>query len=406
MQFSRAIILVVDGFGIGSTPDAGAFGDEGANTLAHLAQAYELDRHRPLSLPHLSRMGLTAALEQVSGAATAIEPVTGITGAYAACRELSSGKDTPSGHWEMTGVPVLFNWGYYPNQPDCFPQAFLSELTAKTGVAGVLGCCHASGTDIIRELGVEHLQTGQPICYTSADSVFQVAAHEQAFGLENLYHFCETARELLYKDNIGRVIARPFTGNNPEDFIRTGNRRDYSIEPPSATLLEKLKKNGHSVHGIGKISDIFAHQGITQSTKANGLEELLDATLMTIRSDSREGLIFTNLVNFDQDFGHRRDPIGYAEALQYLDSRIPEIQSALSDNDLLVLTSDHGCDPTWEGTDHTREHVPLLVWHRGIKKVDLGIRTSFADLGQTLADVFHLPAFEHGESFQQALKPV
>ena len=404
MHFKRAIILVIDGFGIGSTPDAELFGDQGANTFAHLTQAYQRARNRPLALPNLCNLGLAAAVRAVSNETLAIESTDSIKGAYAASRELSSGKDTPTGHWEMTGVPVLFDWGYYPDQPDCFPKEFLSELIGRTGVAGVLGCCHASGTDIIRELGEEHQRSGKPICYTSADSVFQVAAHEKTFGLKQLYRFCEAARELLYAENIGRVIARPFVGDAADNFRRTGNRKDYSIEPPALTLLDLLQNDGRTVQAIGKVSDIFAHRGVSKSTKATGLQALLDKTLVEIKSGTDVSLIFTNLVNFDQDFGHRRDPIGYAEALQYLDRRLPEIQSTMTEEDLLVLTSDHGCDPTWKGTDHTREYVPTLLWYKGIGQIDLGIRTSFADLGQTLAEIFKLPAFEYGDSFHQALQ--
>lgn len=395
----RAIILVIDGFGIGSTEDAGDFNDAGANTLAHIAQAY-LDRHEePLNLPNLTAMGLGAACRSVTSEELTLAGPQPSGGAYAAAAEISSGKDTPSGHWEMTGVPVLFDWGYFPQQPDCFPREFLDRLIAETGVPGVLGCCHAPGTEIIQNLGEEHIRTGKPICYTSVDSVFQVAAHEESFGLQRLYDFCSTARELLYADNIGRVIARPFVGNDTSDFTRTGNRRDYSIEPPAKTLLDLLVESGRQVHGIGKISDIFAHRGVTSSTKATGLEALIDETLRQVREADKASLIFTNLVNFDQDYGHRRDPEGYARALEYLDSRLGEIQAAMSDNDYLIITSDHGCDPTWRGTDHTREHVPLLVWRRAMPAVDLGVRSTFADLGQTLAVLFELPPFEYGESF-------
>ena len=406
MNFNRAILLVIDGFGIGYAPDAEKFGDKGANTFAHLCKTFEQEQHQRLALPNLCKLGLLEALRSVSDDPVPIEKVDSIEGAYAACSEISSGKDTPSGHWEMTGVPVLFDWGYYPNKPDCFPDEFLNVLIDRTNVSGVLGCCYASGTDIIRSLGNRHLQTRRPICYTSADSVFQVAAHEEIFGLDNLYRFCETARELLYEANIGRVIARPFSGDSPSNFVRTGNRRDYAISPPSETLLDALTARGRTVHGIGKISDIFAHRGVSKSTKANGLESLLDNTLSAIKSDITDSLIFTNLVDFDQDFGHRRDPIGYARALQYLDSRLPDIQSAMAGDDLLILTSDHGCDPTWQGTDHTREYVPALIWYRGIEKIDLGVRSTFADLGQTLADIFDLSPLGHGESFLSTLSPV
>lgn len=405
MEITRAIILVIDGFGIGSTPDANLFGDEGADTFAHLAQAYLKAENKLLALPNLSKLGLAAAHQIVSRKKLHLEPTEPIQGAYAASQEISRGKDTPSGHWEMTGVPVMFDWGYYPDKPNCFPENFVSELITRTGAAGLLGCRHASGTDIIRELGEEHLRSGKPICYTSTDSVFQVAAHEETFGLDKLYRFCETARELLYEANIGRVIARPFVGEAANNFTRTGNRRDYSIEPPAPTLLEMMQKEGRSVIGIGKISDIFARKGVSESIKANGLQSLIDTTLAEIKSTTNASLIFTNLVNFDQDFGHRRDPIGYAKALQYLDQRLPELQAAMSNNDLLVLTSDHGCDPTWTGTNHTREYVPTLLWYRGINKINLGIRASFADLGQTLADIFELPPLEYGDSFLEAVRP-
>jgi len=399
----RAIILVADSFGIGFTPDAESFGDTGANTYAHIARDY-LERHgERLSLDNLNAMGLSAASSAVATEPLEAPPTKPVSGGYGAAAELSRGKDTPSGHWEMTGVPVMFNWGYYPKMPDCFPKDFLDTLIERTGVPGVLGCMHASGTDIIRDLGEAHLQSGKPICYTSADSVFQVAAHEDSFGLDRLYEFCETARELLFDDNIGRVIARPFVGDDAGSFVRTGNRRDYSIEPPEQTLLDQLVAQGHRVAAVGKISDIFAHRGISTSTKATGLEALIDTTIEKINCEPDNTLIFTNLVNFDQDFGHRRDPEGYAEALKYFDQRLPEIQAAMSDEDLLVITADHGCDPTWQGTDHTREYVPVLTWRRGMGPVDLGVRKTFADIGQSLADYFHIPPLKQGESFLSAL---
>lgn len=399
----RAIILVADSFGIGFTPDAESFGDTGANTYAHIARHYLAQKGEKLSLPNLNAMGLSAAGSAVSTETLEVTTTSPVSGGYGAAAELSRGKDTPSGHWEIAGVPVMFDWGYYPRTPDCFPQNFLDTLMQRTGVAGVLGCIHASGTDIIRDLGEEHVRTGKPICYTSADSVFQVAAHEESFGLQRLYEFCETARELLFDDNIGRVIARPFVGDDAGSFLRTGNRRDYSVEPPEQTLLDCLVAQGHRVAAVGKISDIFAHRGITTSTKATGLEALIDTTIEKINTEPENTLIFTNLVNFDQDFGHRRDPAGYAEALKYFDQRLPEIQAAMSDEDLLVITADHGCDPTWQGTDHTREYVPVLTWRRGMGPVDLGIRKTFADIGQSLADYFRIPPLKQGESFLSAL---
>jgi phosphopentomutase len=397
----RAIILVVDGFGIGAAPDADLFGDTGANTFGHIAQTYRHNHNRNLALPNLAGMGLVACAKAVSSDIFDLETETPDSGAYGAAAEISSGKDTPSGHWEMTGVPILFDWGYYPDVKDCFPLPFLSQLIKDTQVPGVLGCCHASGTDIIRDLGEEHLLTGKPICYTSADSVFQVAAHEESFGLDRLYQFCEAARELLFDANIGRVIARPFIGDTT--FKRTGNRRDYSVEPPDQTLLDVMVENGKSVAAIGKISDIFAHRGITKSTKATGLAALLDEIVGHLQSEPDQTLIFANLVNFDQDYGHRRDPDGYAEALIYFDQRLAEVKAAMNPDDLLIITADHGCDPTWQGTNHTREYIPILAYRHGIAPTDLGQRDTFADIGQTLAEYFDLPPLKYGQSFLHAV---
>jgi phosphopentomutase len=400
---ARALIIVVDGFGIGAAPDADLFGDTGANTFAHITRTWQAKTGELLDLPNLVGMGLTAACNSVSDEPVDTKTSEPTGGAYAAAMEISSGKDTPSGHWEMTGVPVLFDWGYYPDVPDCFPAEFLEKLISETGVPGFLGCCHASGTDIIRDLGAAHLSSGKPICYTSADSVFQVAAHEQAFGLDRLYAFCETARSLLYEANIGRVIARPFIGD-VGNFERTGNRRDYSVEPPAPTLLDLMLQEGKRVCGIGKISDIFAHRGITTSTKATGLEALLDETIAHLEREDEDTLIFTNLVNFDQDFGHRRNPVGYAEALQYFDGRLEEIKRKLRPDDLLLITSDHGCDPTWQGTDHTREYVPLLAWQHDMPVINLGTRNTFSDLGATVGEFFHMPPLENGQSFLPELR--
>jgi phosphopentomutase len=398
----RAILVVADGFGVGAAPDAKDFGDVGANTLMHIAQKYYAKTGEKLSLPNLAGMGLGLCSHLDPDELPFANP-TPIGGAYGAAAQISTGKDTPSGHWEMTGVPVLFDWGYYPRTPECFPADFLSALIAKTQVPGVLGCCHASGTDIIKALGEEHVTTGKPICYTSADSVFQVAAHEEHFGLDRLYEFCEVARAALFEANIGRVIARPFIGDDPTNFTRTGNRRDYSIEPPAPTLLDQMSQAGKRVSAIGKISDIFAHRGISNSTKATGLEALIDETVRQIETEPDDTLIFTNLVNFDQDFGHRRDPIGFAEALQYFDARLDDIRSAMRPDDLLIITADHGCDPTWRGTDHTREYVPILAWRQGLEPTELGLRETFSDIGQTLASFFNMPPLKYGHSFIDAI---
>lgn len=396
---ARAVILVLDSFGIGHAPDADKFGDESANTFAHIAQHYFEKTKIALSLPNLAAMGLVDACLAAGKEPFPIADYVLNKGAYGYAAEISSGKDTPSGHWEMTGVPVLFDWGYFPKTIPSFPQELTGTINRETGFDGMLGNCHASGTDIIASLGEEHIRTGLPICYTSADSVFQVAAHEEHFGLDNLYAYCEKVRSLLDDYNIGRVIARPFVGSNSCDFTRTGNRRDYSVLPPAPTVLDKLCEARGSVVSIGKIADIFAHQGISKSIKATGIDALIDATITQLKNPSDKSLIFTNLVNFDQDFGHRRDPIGYAEALVNFDKRLPEIIEAMKDDDVLFMTADHGCDPTWPGNDHTREYVPVLAYHHNIPSVDLGERTTFADLGQTLAEMFKLNNLDYGTSF-------
>jgi phosphopentomutase len=396
----KAVILVLDSFGIGYAPDAEAFGDVGANTFASIAKAFHAKTGRQLALPNLARLGLVKAAAAASqGVQADIVDSNDVVGAYGYARELSSGKDTPSGHWEIAGVPVLFDWGYFHNKTDSFPPALIDELCRRTGVPGILGNCHASGTDILVKLGDEHIKTGKPICYTSADSVFQVAAHEEHFGLQKLLDFCLVARELLDDYNIGRVIARPFLGNSATNYARTGNRRDYSVLPPAPTVLDKLTAAGGRVVSIGKIADIYAHQGISESLKATGLEALIDKTLAQMAVQVDKSLVFTNLVDFDQNFGHRRDPIGYGEALEYFDSRLPQLMAACDKDTLMLLTADHGCDPTWPGTEHTREYIPVLAYTPGMRGTDLGERMSFADIGQTLADYFTLDAMAHGDSF-------
>ncbi|CAG9295900.1 phosphopentomutase [Celerinatantimonas diazotrophica] len=407
----RAVLLVLDSFGVGAADDAERFGDQGSDTLGHIAEQCfknlaEENRHGPLEVPHLNQLGLgrlaqNSRAKAVDGLAEIAKP----SGAYGYAKEISSGKDTPSGHWEIAGVPVLFDWGYFPDKENSFPKELLDEIVARAELPGFLGNCHASGTTIIEQLGLEHMQTGKPIFYTSADSVFQIACHEQTFGLERLYDLCHIVRELLDDYNIGRVIARPFVGDQPENFSRTGNRHDYSVTPPSATVLDKLVKAGGSVISIGKIADIYAHQGITRAVKATGLEQLFDTTLQELAVAGEDSLVFTNFVDFDSSYGHRRDVSGYARALEYFDRRLPELLSALNDDDLLIMTADHGCDPTWQGTEHTREHIPVLVYGKKIQCVDLGKRETFADIGQTLADYFSLTAMEYGSSFWPDIKP-
>ena len=417
---ARAIILVLDSFGVGYSDDAENFNDIGANTFINIAKTYLNENKAVIHLPNLGALGLHELSRKASETKIWYEYkeclkqsnidfndfyISPSKGAFAYMSEISTGKDTPSGHWELAGVPVLFDWTYFTNKEHSFSKSLIKAINKKTGLNGVLGNCHASGTTIINELGAEHIRTKLPICYTSADSVFQVAAHENHFGLENLYQYCEQVRELLSVSdlNIGRVIARPFIDNTDvktnDSFVRTGNRRDYSVTPPATTVLEKIVKAGGSVISVGKIADIFAHQGITQNTKANGINALVDATIDHLITANDNSLIFTNLVNFDQDFGHRRDAIGYAKALENFDKRLPEIYNNMNDNDILFLTADHGCDPTWPGNDHTREYVPLLSYHHSIKSINLGKRKTFADLGQTLAELFNVEKMDYGESF-------
>ncbi|TCL95715.1 phosphopentomutase [Rhizobium sp. PP-WC-2G-219] len=403
----RAFLFVLDSLGIGGAPDAAAFGDEGADTLGHIAEfcaAGAADRAGlragPLALPNMAARGLFHAARLSSGSLPAgvTLPET-IDGVYGAAEEVSRGKDTPSGHWEIAGTPVRFDWGYFPDTGDAFPEALVARICEEGGVPGILGNCHASGTDIIARLGEEHLATGKPICYTSSDSVFQIAAHEERFGLERLLDLCQTVRRLLDDYNIGRVIARPFIGRTAQDFVRTGNRRDYSVLPPEPTLLDRLTEAGRTVHAIGKIADIFAHQGIGRTIKANGNEALFDASLKAIQEAGDGDLVFTNFVDFDMLYGHRRDVAGYAAALEAFDRRLPELDAVLAPGDIVVLTGDHGCDPTWLGTDHTRERVPVLLFGPGIASRPIGIIPGFAGIGETVAQHLGIAPGPHGRSF-------
>lgn len=400
---ARAIVLVIDGFGIGHAPDAADFGDINANTFANLAKHFYQSEKREIKLINLAKMGLIQAAFEAGKTTFPVVKQAPEQGAFGYAAEISTGKDTPSGHWEMMGVPVLFDWGYFPKEGNAFPPQLIENINNATGYQGILGDCHASGTDIINQLGEQHIKSGLPICYTSADSVFQVAAHEKYFGLENLYRYCETVRELLGDLNIGRVIARPFIGETPEDFSRTGNRRDYSILPPAPTVLDHFTDAGGHVISVGKIADIYAHQGISEKTKATGIDALVDATIAHIQTAQDNSLIFTNLVNFDQDYGHRRDPIGYALALENFDLRLSEVVAAMNDDDVLFLTADHGCDPTWHGNDHTREYVPVVAFHKQVRSVNIGERQTFADIGQTIANLFKLKSMPYGTSFLKEL---
>jgi phosphopentomutase len=399
----RAIILVLDSFGIGATADAVQFGDAGSDTLGHIAEACaegRADRNGvragPLRVPNLARWGLGRAAGISRGAIPPGLETDRIEGAYGCAAEQSKGKDTPSGHWEMAGCPVPFDWGYFPRHRPCFPADLVQQLVTEFQLPGILGDCHASGTEIIAELGEEHVRTGKPICYTSADSVFQIAAHERHFGLERLYRLCERAKELLQPLNIGRVIARPFVGESGTNFRRTANRRDYTTPPPAETLLDRVSASGAEVWSIGKIADIFAHRGITHKLKAEDNAALFDRTLDAVDDAKDRALVFANFVDFDMLYGHRRDVIGYAAALEAFDRRLPELEARLRPGDLVLATADHGCDPTWPGTDHTREHVPVLFFGPGVPASPLGKRRSFADMGQTIARHLGLSPLGHG----------
>jgi len=389
----RAILCILDSFGIGGAPDAADYGDTGADTLGHIAANYQI------SLPNLDALGLGAAAKLSTG-----QIPRGLTdqprgGRWGVGREVSKGKDTPSGHWEIAGVPVPFDWGYFPQTEPTFPPELIAQLIEKSGIPGILGNKHASGTAIIAELGEESIRTGKPICYTSIDSVFQIAAHETHFGLERLYKLCETAFELTAPLNIGRVIARPFVGETADTFKRTGNRRDFAIAPPEPTLLDRAKDVGRQVYAIGKISDIYAGHGVTHKIKATGNMALFDRTLEAMEMAADGAFIMVNFVDFDQDFGHRRDVPGYAQALEAFDARLPELIAALRPDDLVVLTADHGNDPTWRGSDHTREQTPIMVFSPALTPGTIGIRPTFADIGESIARWLGLAPGPHGKSF-------
>jgi len=395
---TRAFILLLDSLGIGALPDAEKFGDVGANTLRHIAEFCHANK-QPLHLPNLVRLGLNAAITECNGKPIPeLNDVTKISGKYGYTAELSFGKDTPSGHWEIAGQPVLFGWRYFHDTPS-FPQKLIDEFIKRAEIPGILGNKASSGTVILEELGDESVRSGKPIAYTSADSVFQIAAHEEAFGLQRLYKICKIAREIVDEYNIGRVIARPFTGNSG-NFTRTKNRHDYSVLPHAETLLDKLKNAGGEVIAIGKIGDIFAHQGITKEVPpSSGLMDLFDATLAEMKIAPDNSLVFTNFVDFDMLYGHRRDIAGYARALEQWDVRLPEFEKLLQPGDIAIITADHGCDPTFKGTDHTREYIPVLVFGPDIQPGSIGKRETFAGIGQSLAQHFGLTPFEHGVSF-------
>jgi phosphopentomutase len=384
-KFKRIVLMVLDSAGIGEMPDAADWGDAGADTLGHILES------RPVSLPNLQRLGL-GNIRPLAGLPAIENP----TGGYGKCTLLSNGKDTTTGHWEMAGIVLK---KAFPTFPEGFPERIINEFVSEAKVPGVLANVPASGTEIIKQFGEEHVKTGKPIIYTSADSVFQIAAHEEVIPVERLYEICEIARNILDgEDKVGRVIARPFVGETAETFKRTENRHDYAVAPPPDNLLPLLKDNGLDVVCVGKIASIYDSLGVTEDLTAKNNDQSIDQTVNALNAESR-GLIFSNLVDFDMLYGHRRDTEGYARALEHFDRRLPEILDAMRAEDLLIITADHGNDPTKEGSDHTREYVPLLVYGKSAKQnVNLGTRASLADIGQTIAENFGLQ-LKDGESF-------
>ncbi len=384
-QFKRAVLIVLDSLGIGAMPDAASWGDAGADTLGHILES------RRVELPNLQKLGLgnIRPLENLS-------PIENPIGNYGKCTLKSNGKDTTTGHWEIAGIVME---RAFPTFPQGFPQRIIDKFVAETNVAGVLANVAASGTEIIKEFGEEHIKTGKPIVYTSADSVFQIAAHEAVIPIERQYEICEIARKILDgEDKVGRVIARPFLGTAAENFKRTENRHDYAVPPPRENLLPMLQEKGFDVVCVGKVASVYDSLGVTEDLPAKNNEQSINQTINALQDDTR-GLIFSNLVDFDMLYGHRRDVEGYAKALEYFDERLPEIAAMLDDKDLLIITADHGNDPSYKGSDHTREYTPLLAFGKNARQgVNLGTRGSLADIGQTIAENFGLQ-LNHGASF-------
>jgi phosphopentomutase len=390
-NFNRIALIVLDGAGIGAMPDAPEWGDAGSDTLGHILQS------RAVRLPNLQRYGLgnVRPLQNVP-------PLAQPDGSYGRCALKSNGKDTTTGHWEMAGIILEQAFPTYPNG---FPPAVIDRFVAETDVPGILGNIPASGTEIIKDLGAEHVKTGRPIVYTSADSVFQIAAHEEVIPLDRLYEMCEKARRILDREHrVGRVIARPFLGN-PGNFYRTENRHDYAVPPPRENLLAALKDESLDVVCIGKIASIYDSVGVTEDLAAKNNQQSIDQTIHALQQNTH-GLIFSNLVDFDMLYGHRRDTEGYARALEHFDASLPAIEAAMRADDLMIITADHGNDPTFPGSDHTREYVPLLVYGKSARRgVNLGTRVSLSDIGQTIAENFGI-RLTAGESFLAQIKDV
>jgi phosphopentomutase len=390
----------MDSVGCGGAPDAALFDDEGANTLGHIIEQCDLGncndgRLGELKTPNLDSLGLREVIKLANGQPILTEK-TLITGCFGAATELSNGKDTPSGHWELAGVSVPWEWYYFNNKINSFPLEIIDLVKSEVNVSGILGNCHASGTEIIERFGEEHIRTGMPICYTSADSVFQIAAHEDFFGLDKLYTLCRAISPTLHKMRVGRVIARPFLGSRSKDFVRTENRKDFAIHPPALTLCDYVQNANKTVCAIGKINDIFSGKGIDKVLKGRNDSDLMKQLFEQVSLAKNDSLIFANFVEFDSEYGHRRDVTGYAAALEWFDEKLGLLLKRLSPDDLLVITADHGNDPTWSGTDHTRERVPVLISGRGNGSLDL---INFSDVGASIAEFMGVPYQGEGKSF-------
>jgi phosphopentomutase len=404
---ARALLIVLDSVGIGGAPDAASYGDTGSDTLGHIAEACAAGRGDrvglrtgPLRLPNLAALGLGLAAEGATGRIPpGLETPSKPAALYGNAAETAAGKDTPSGHWEIAGLPLPEPWGTFPDTRPAFPAELTAALVAQGRLPGILGDRHAPGIGIVETLGAEHVRTGKPICYTSADSVFQIAAHEESFGLERLYDLCRIARTICDPYRIGRVIARPFTGSEETGFRRTPNRKDFAVTPPGPTLLDSAEAAGRQIVSVGKIGDIFAHRATGREVKPGGNAACLDAGLDALHSLPEGGLVFVNLVDFDTEHGHRRDVPGYAGELEAFDARVPDILAALRPGDIAIVTADHGNDPTWHGTDHTREQVPILAFGPGLATGPIGQRDSFADITASLARHLDLPWPGAGKPF-------
>jgi phosphopentomutase len=373
----RVFVFILDSFGIGHAPDAASYGDAGANTLLHICE------RMPLQLPHMASLGLGKAAKAAGGHDP--WPDVPLIGQWGYATEISKGKDTITGHWEIAGVPVPFDWHYFPQTQPAFPRELTDAIIARSQLPGLLALNHASGTQVIEDFGEEHLRTGSPIMYTSVDSVIQIAAHEQRFALQRLYDVCQLARDLTYDMKVGRIIARPFLGETPGTFLRTGNRKDYAIAPPSPTLLKMLGDAGRHVVSVGKIGDIYGHIGTGEEIKVSGNDAMMELITATLPRLKDGGFLMTNFVDFDTLYGHRRDPLGYGQLLQQFDAMLPRVFAEMREGDRLILTADHGNDPTYKGTDQTRERVPIMIYGPDLPPGSVGGRATFADIGQSVA---------------------